>query len=56
MFSIALLQQDGGLTIGDIIADIPHDLPAIIVYVLLAGFVYLIWRGSRPSSKRKEPS
>ena len=47
LLASALLMQEGGLTLRKVIADIPHDLPALVVYVLLAGFVFMIWRGSR---------
>lgn len=51
MFAIlALLQEGEGLTIGRILRDIPHDLPALIVYVLIGGFIGMIWLGNR--SKR----
>ena len=44
----ALLQTDGdGLTVGEIVRDIPHDPAAVFVYVLVLGFVFLIWYGSR---------
>jgi len=41
------VQESGGLTLGRILADIPHDGPAFVVYALIAGFVYLVWRGGR---------
>lgn len=47
VLATALLIQEGGLTLRKVLADIPHDLPAVVVYVLLAGFVFMIWRGSR---------
>ncbi|HUF13364.1 MAG TPA: hypothetical protein VMN78_09710 [Longimicrobiales bacterium] len=50
-YSIAtLVQQSDGLTLGEIIADIPHDAPAIFVYVLLAAGIAAIVAGSRRSS------
>ncbi len=39
--------QGQGLTLGKILSSIPHNAPAIVGYVLLLGFVYLVWRGSR---------
>lgn len=42
--------EDGGLTIGEILADIPHDGPAIVVYLLTAAATALIWWGHRRSS------
>lgn len=52
MFTIAALLQEGGLTLHKILTDIPHDLPAMVVYVMLGAFVFLIWRGSRPTRKQ----
>lgn len=42
---IALLAD--GLTVGEVIKDIPHDGPAFVIYVLLAVSGAVIWRGSR---------
>lgn len=52
---LALLQgtQDDGLTLAEVIADIPHDGPAMVMYVLIlvaAGTV--VWFG-RPGASRK---
>jgi hypothetical protein len=44
--TIAAVQADG-LTLGRILGDIPHDGPAIVIYVMLVVFAGLIWRGSR---------
>jgi hypothetical protein len=38
------------LTLRDVIAALPHDAGAIVVLVLLGGFVLLIWYGSLPST------
>lgn len=47
---IALLQgSDAGWK--RLLEAIPHDAPAIFVYVLAAGSIYLIWRGSRQRTK-----
>ncbi|HEX6134660.1 MAG TPA: hypothetical protein VFZ24_11890 [Longimicrobiales bacterium] len=43
--------QDSDLTIGDIVAGIPHDGPAVVVYALLVAFGGLIWWGNRNSGK-----
>jgi len=37
-----------GLTLGQVIADIPHDTPAIVVYVMLLVSIYIVWRANRP--------
>jgi len=44
---LALLQEGEGLTVGELLRDIPHDLPALIVYILIGGFIGLIWLGNR---------
>ncbi len=46
MVALALLSQEGS-GFGRMIAGIPHDPPAIFIYVFLAVSIYLIWRGSR---------
>ena len=52
MNSIFILQQeDDGLTLGEVLQNIPHDGPAVVVYVMLAIFVGFIWMGSRNSGK-----
>lgn len=47
MYALLLTLQDDGLTFGEFVNDIPHDLAAFVVYALLAAFMILIWRGSR---------
>jgi hypothetical protein len=44
---IALLQDSDALTFGEVIRDIPHDLPAIVVYLMIGAFIYAIWRANR---------
>jgi hypothetical protein len=44
---IALLQDSDGLTFAELVRDIPHDLPAIIVYVMIGAFIFVIWRANR---------
>lgn len=46
MAALALLSQEGS-GFGRFIGGIPHDAPAIFIYVFLAVSVYLIYRGSR---------
>lgn len=41
------LQESDGLTVGDVIRDIPHDGAAIVVYLFIGAFVYAIWRANR---------
>jgi hypothetical protein len=47
MFIIAQAADRGGLTLAEVLRDIPHDTAAFVVYALLAIFVGLIWAGSR---------
>jgi hypothetical protein len=47
MFALALQSNDDGLTLHELIADIPHDVPALVVYIMVAVFLFLIWYGSR---------
>lgn len=42
-----MLLAFSGLTVREVLADIPHDTAAVIVYVLVALFVGLTWYGSR---------
>lgn len=49
---MAVLQEDG-LTFREVIQDVPHDAPAIVVYAMLALFVMFIWHGSRKSGKAR---
>jgi hypothetical protein len=46
MLALRVLQSDG-LTFSQVLEGIPHDLPALFVYLLIAGFVSMIWLGSR---------
>lgn len=39
-----------GLTWTEVLAQVPHDGRAIFAYLLLAGFAYVVWRGSRGDS------
>lgn len=47
MLTLWLLQEDRGLTLREMLADIPHDAGAFVVYGILAFGIFLIWRGSR---------
>jgi hypothetical protein len=42
-----LLRQDDGLTLGDVLANVPHDGPAVVIYLMGAVFLGLVWAGSR---------
>jgi hypothetical protein len=50
MIAYAALLQEDGLTLREILTNIPHNAAAIVVYVLLAVLVGFIWYGSRNSS------
>lgn len=55
---LALMQapvQDG-LTLGRIVADIPHNGSAIFIYLLTALSLWLIWQGSRTRATDDERS
>ena len=43
LFSAVVLQ----LSFRDVITGIPHDAGSIVVYIILAAFLYGIWRGSK---------
>lgn len=47
MFAIAMAMQDDGLTFREVVQNLPHDGPALLVYVLVALFIGFIWHGSR---------
>ena len=47
MFTLSLLQGDDGLTLREVIADIPHDAGAVAVYLLLALYIGFVWYGNR---------
>ncbi|HSJ06913.1 MAG TPA: hypothetical protein VK936_09430 [Longimicrobiales bacterium] len=47
MHAMILLLQDDGLTLGEVLRDIPHDPAAFVVYTLVVVFLWLIWKGSR---------
>jgi hypothetical protein len=42
--------QDRGLTAGEVLRGIPHDAPALVIYAMVVGFGFLIWKGSRQKS------
>ena len=41
---------DDGLTIGEVIAHVPHDLSAFVIYALLFGAVAFVWISGRPTA------
>lgn len=44
---VAQAQESGAPWWKLLLSDIPHDAGAVVVYVLIAGFVYFIWKGNR---------
>ncbi len=43
----AVSDLDQGLTLAELVANIPHDLSAMVVYAMLFGSALFIWRASR---------
>ena len=41
---------DDGLTIGEVVAHVPHDLSAFVIYALLFGAVAFVWISGRPTA------
>jgi hypothetical protein len=50
-FMASVHVQDSGPTVRELLTDIPHDGPAIVVYVMIALFIGFIWWGSRRTSR-----
>ena len=34
-----------------LLSDIPHDAGAVVVYLLIGGFIFFIWKGNRKGSE-----
>lgn len=49
MLSATSMLQAGssGLTLQEVLADIPHDAASIAVYVMIVGSLILLWRTGR---------
>jgi hypothetical protein len=52
LFILQTADDAGGSTLGRMLADIPHDLPAVVGYALIVLFIYFVWKGSRGNGKR----
>lgn len=52
MYAAAKQAADGGLTLTEILVGIPHDFAAVVVYLMLALFLFFIWHGSRSGTAR----
>lgn len=50
------LQADIGLTLREVIANIPHDGASVVVYTLVGASVWLLWWGNRNSGKGGPPT
>lgn len=50
MFVAAVALQAPGSTMSKMVHSIPHDASAVLIYVLMIGFVFLIVAGSRKKS------
>jgi len=48
------VESDKGLTLEKLVANIPHDASAIVVYTMLLGSALLVWRAGR--SKTRPPT
>jgi len=48
---VHLAQSSGAPWWKLLLSDIPHDAGAVVVYLLLGGFVYFVWRGMRKRSE-----
>jgi hypothetical protein len=49
MFAFILALQSEGLTLHEIVSDIPHDAGSGVAYLLIGSIVFLCWFGSRRS-------
>jgi len=43
----AVSDIDQGLTPAELVANIPHDLSAMVIYAMLFGSAWFIWRAGR---------
>jgi hypothetical protein len=51
MRMFAYIAQADGLTLSEVVRELPHDPASVVGYVLLAVFVGFIWIGMRPERK-----
>lgn len=47
----AVSDVDQGLTPAELVANIPHDLSAMVVYAMLFGSALFIWRAGRTGGR-----
>jgi hypothetical protein len=50
MYAALAAVQSDGVSIGEVLGSIPHDVPALVIYAMLLGFVGFVWMGSRKKS------
>lgn len=50
MSAFVLVQESDGLSLGEIVANIPRDPAAIVVYLILFAAVFVIWKYGRSTS------
>ena len=50
----AVSELDQGLTLSELVANIPHDLSAMVVYALLVGSGLFVWRSGRSAGPSKD--
>jgi hypothetical protein len=54
MYALALLAEGStSLTWKDVLQDIPHDAGAVIVYLMIIGFGFVLWYSNRPSVAKR---
>lgn len=47
MNAFVMALQFGELTLSDILSDIPRDVGAVLVFLIVGGLTFLVWFGSR---------
>ena len=50
----AVSEVDQGLTLAELVTNIPHDLSAMVVYAMLFGSGLFIWRSGRTTGQSKD--
>jgi hypothetical protein len=50
----AVDELDQGLTLAELVASIPHDISAMVVYAMLVGSALFVWRAGRSTGSTKE--
>lgn len=50
----AATEVDQGLTLAELISNIPHDLSALVVYAMLVGSGLFVWRAGKSGGPASE--